>query len=328
MTSTSAAAAAVLTALLSSLAAYLLGAVVLPFLASYVRRDRALRRLGLPTPKPLGFAERLFGTMSRFDPSRPANYCRTVMTDQWARECGDPPLMASRGLYRHLVIVLEPAAATSVLSRASGQEKSTSAYFGLNLISDPRGRNTVLSHETASPEWKAVRKAVAPAFSQAAMKASFERAIRSSAEAAAEALGRVSEMSSASADGTVSVNVDELAAATAMDVITAFGFGVRSNAVERLGAKLAEEERAKKTEKSGGGGGGGKGNTSSPPPIPVPAPSIPGAEDTVDAMHAATEAAELYVFFSFRVCVVLAFEEDSPVFFSLAAHLSLSLSSS
>lgn len=131
-----------------------------------------------------------------------------------------------------------------------------------------------------------VRKAVAPAFSQAAMKANFA-AIRLSAEAAAAAMGRICEISS-SVDGTASVNVDNLAAATAMDVITAFGFGVRSNAVERLGAKLAEEERAKTKEK-----GGGEGKSFSP--IPVPAPSIPGAEDTVDAMHAATEAAELYV---------------------------------
>ena len=111
-----------------------------------------------------------------------------------------------------------------VLSRASGQEKSTEAYFGLNLISDPRGRNTILSHATASREWKWVRKAVAPAFSQAAMKAGFEGAIRPSAEAAAEALARACDEKSksspsekegaAAAAASVSVNVDDLAAAS------------------------------------------------------------------------------------------------------------------
>ena len=199
-----------------------------------------------------------------------------------------------------------------VLSRASGQEKSTEAYFGLNLISDPRGRSTILSHATASREWKWVRKAVAPAFSQAAMKAGFEAAIRPSAEAAADALARVCGQNSGAPSpssppssseegggggGVASVNVDDLAAATAMDVITAFGFGVRSNAVERLGAELAERERTKKESHGEGGGhvGGAKASLSGFP-IPVPDPLIPGAEDTVEAMHAATEAAELYVF--------------------------------
>jgi len=167
-----------------------------------------------------------------------------------------------------------------VLSRASNQEKSTEAYFGLNLISDAKGRSTILSHETGSREWRWVRKAVAPAFSQAAMKSAFEGAIRSPAEAAAEALALVAA-ESGDGTGTVSVNVDDLAAATAMDVITSFGFGVRTNAVERLGARLAESERAKKS------------SPSSSPPIPVPEPLIPGAEHTVEAMHAATEAAEL-----------------------------------
>lgn len=106
-------ASAVLTALLSSLAAYLLGAVVLPAFAGYVRRDRALKRLGLPTPEARTLAEKLFGTMTQFDPAEPANYCRAVL-QRWASECGNPPLLVSRGLERHLVIVLDPGAATAV----------------------------------------------------------------------------------------------------------------------------------------------------------------------------------------------------------------------
>lgn len=233
-----------------------------------------------------------------------------------------------------------------MLSRASGQEKSTEAYFGLNLISDPKGRPTILSHATASREWKLVRKAVAPAFSQAAMKAGFESAIRPSAEAAADALARAcderrSPKSSSSSkgggggggDGAVSVNVDDLAAATAMDVITAFGFGVRSNAVERLGAELAEREMAKKREeeKESSGGGGAESRSSlvssGSPAIPVPAPLIPGAEHTVEAMHAATEAAELYVFW-FLFVVLLSGGKKNVDFFPLVApssHLTLFL---
>ena len=113
MSSTSTSAAAVVAALLSSAAAYVLGAVVLPFLSAFVRRSRALKRLGLPTPRALNLSERVFGTMARFDPTKPANYCRTVM-QEWARECGEPPLLVARGLDRHLVVVLDPGAATSV----------------------------------------------------------------------------------------------------------------------------------------------------------------------------------------------------------------------
>lgn len=113
MSSTSTSAAAVVAALLSSVAAYVLGAVVLPFLSAFVRRSRALKRLGLPTPRALNLSERVFGTMARFDPTKPANYCRTVM-QEWARECGEPPLLVARGLDRHLVVVLDPGAATSV----------------------------------------------------------------------------------------------------------------------------------------------------------------------------------------------------------------------
>ena len=108
-------AAAVLVALLSSVAAYVLGAVVLPYLSRFARRDRALKKLNLPTPEALNFNEKIFGTMARFDPTKPANYCRTVM-QVWQRECGEPPLLVSRGLDRHLVIVLDPGAATSVSS--------------------------------------------------------------------------------------------------------------------------------------------------------------------------------------------------------------------
>ena len=109
-------ASAVLAALLSSVAAYILGAIVLPYLSAFFKRDRALKKLDLPTPKARNFAERVFGTMARFDPTSPANYCRTVM-QAWARECGEPPLMVSRGMQRHLVIVLDPAAANAVRER-------------------------------------------------------------------------------------------------------------------------------------------------------------------------------------------------------------------
>ena len=110
---TSAAAASVLTALLYSVAAYLLGALVLPFLAAFLRRDRALKKLNLPTPRARNFAEKFFGTMARFDPTVSDNYMRTVM-QKWAAECAHPPLLVSRGMDRHLVVVLDPGAATSV----------------------------------------------------------------------------------------------------------------------------------------------------------------------------------------------------------------------
>ena len=128
MSSTSTSAAAVVAALLSSAAAYVLGAVVLPVLSAFVRRSRALKRLGLPTPRALNLSERVFGTMARFDPTKPANYCRTVM-QEWARECGEPPLLVARGLDRHLVVVLDPGAATSVSILGS-----LSLSFGLSFF--------------------------------------------------------------------------------------------------------------------------------------------------------------------------------------------------
>lgn len=167
------------------------------------------------------------------------------------------------------------------------------------------------------------------------MKAGFESAIRPSAEAAAEALARVARESSPPlgaggvGGGVVSVNVDDLAAATAMDVITAFGLGVRSNAVERLGAQLAEKERAKREEsksKNGGEGGGTGGGAGSSPPIPVPEPLIPGAEHTVEAMHAATEAAELcvlWIFVFWRSEKNVFFWGGRGVFFALSPLFSL-----
>lgn len=115
MTTTTITPASVLVALTSSLAAYVLGAVVLPFLTAFLKRDRALKKLGLPTPKPCSLLEKILGTMCRCDPATPANYCRTAIMDQWLKELGgSPPVIVSRGLDKHLVLVLDPAAATSV----------------------------------------------------------------------------------------------------------------------------------------------------------------------------------------------------------------------
>lgn len=113
------------------------------------------------------------------------------------------------------------------------------------------------------------------------MKSKFDRSIRSAAEAAAEALDRICEAASASSTSSTvaSLDIDELAASTAMDVITSFGFGVRTNAVERLGAKIVQQQRQ-------------NGNEKTPP---IPAPLVPGAEDTVELLRHAAEAAELYV---------------------------------
>lgn len=107
--------ASVLVALASSLAAYFLGAVALPFLAAFLKRDRALRRLGLPTPEPRSLVERALGTFLQYDARSPENYCRTIFMDSWMRELGgSPPLIVTRVLDKHFVLVLDPGAATSV----------------------------------------------------------------------------------------------------------------------------------------------------------------------------------------------------------------------
>jgi len=117
-------AASILVALFSSLTAYLLGAVVLPSLLKFIKRDRALKKLNLPTPKPTSFLEQLLGTMCRCDPVTPSNYCRTAIMGEWFEELGgSPPVLVTRGLERHLVVIVDAAAATSVSFIESDRER-------------------------------------------------------------------------------------------------------------------------------------------------------------------------------------------------------------
>lgn len=171
--------------------------------------------------------------MARVDPAK-GNYMAGVILP-WARQHG--PAFRLRGLWRPLVVVTDPATATWALSRGAGLEKSTELYHGINLMSSATGHPTLLSRATADPAWKAVRKAVAPAFAAGALKARFPAVQRAAADAVA----------AVAAAGGAPVDVDAVFAAEACAVVSRLGFGidpaVAPDALAHLHAATAAAEQ-------------------------------------------------------------------------------------
>lgn len=224
---------------------------------SLVRTFALMRALAwLPGPKPSNLAEHLLGCVAAMQP--PENYIHTVVFP-WAERYGR--LFRIRALWRPLVVVTDPSVATWTLSRRAGLEKSTSVYHGINLMSDPHGAPTLLSQATASDVWKATRKAVAPAFSAGALKASFPSIVA--------AVGAAADAVAPAARTGALVDVDALLAAEACDVVASAGFSVNVGAVAEAAAAIAA--------------------------TPPPPPTIPGVTAIVRQLHAATKQAEQYV---------------------------------
>lgn len=236
----------------SAVVAMLVAAVAPPL----VHTALLMRALAwLPGPTPINTAERVLGCVARMKPAE--NHMDRVVAP-WVDQYG--PIFKMRALWRPLVVVTDPALATWALSRGAGLEKSTTLYHGLNLMSDPHGAPTLLSQTTASPEWKATRKAVAPAFAAGALKARFA-AITAAAAAAADAV--------AGAPRGAPVDVDALLAAEACDVVATTGFGIDVGAVAETAAAIRG--------------------------APPPEPRVPGVARVVEQLHDATHEAEVYI---------------------------------
>ena len=262
---------------LVAVAASLCAAAALPlvsFVAAFVRRSRALAKLGIPSPRTRSLVEVLCGPLVRLvegDDGTERNFYREVLMEQWwMRDAKRAPLLRFRATFleTHYVVVADSAAAAAVLS-ASGAaelEKFTKHQHGIDLITSARGARSLLTLSSFSTEWRLIRKAVLPAFSLAAVRRRFERDILPSAEAGAEAVVQIwrakrAADDAASADAaalaggessspspprettttSVSVDVTELAVMMAMEVTTSLGFGLRSNVVERWGAAEASK---------------------------------------------------------------------------------------
>jgi cytochrome P450 len=212
----------------------------------------------LPGPKPVDLSQRFIGCAAALQPSL-GNYMESVIC-VWAKTHG--PIFKLRAFLRAMVVVTDPEAATWALSRAAGLAKSVEVYGGINLLSDPRGRPTLLSRPTDDPAWRAVRKAVAPAFATAALRERWPRVLA----AAREAAGVVGVAAAAGKP----LDVDALAAAESLQVIASVGFNI-----EDAGAIAAEKARVA---------------GAAPPPPPVP-----GLDRAVDKLHTATRVAEQYI---------------------------------
>ena len=144
-----------------------------------------------------------------------SNFYREMLMEQWwMRDAKRAPLLTFRApfLETHYVVVTDPAAAAAVLSASGAAEldKFTKHQHGIDLITSARGARSLLTLSSFSTEWRLIRKAVMPAFSQAAVRRRFERDILPSAEAGAEAVVQIWRAAddAASADGAEAAGGD------------------------------------------------------------------------------------------------------------------------
>ena len=337
-----------LTAAVAAFAAASLYSVLLSplpsLVAACVRKSRALRELEIPFARPTSLLQVAFGAVACLiegDAGFESNFYRDILMKKWwLCDAKKAPLLASRSVLGHFIFVHDPAAAMAVLSRGGGRggggsgsqqqrqlDKWARHQHGFNLMSCARESHSVMTLSSFSAEWRLLRRALMPAFSNAALRQRFEPDIRPAGEAGVEAVVSAwraaaavaaAESAAAAADAAssrplspprrgggggrgggavaVSIDVEALSAAMAIDVITAFNFGLRSNSVERWGAT----EAAKIISDAAAAAEAGANHSRHhrlvlPPPPAVPPHLIRGAEGTAEALHAAFDVAQNFI---------------------------------
>lgn len=131
---------------------------------AWLRRAAALRRSGIPSPPILSpISGHVGAILSERAP---------FILGDWAEHYG--PVMLLRVLHQHMVVVSDPAESSKILRRSSKPAaagggggyvpKARAVYASLEIGVKPRTAN-ILTEDDAAPLWKAVRAAVAPAFS-------------------------------------------------------------------------------------------------------------------------------------------------------------------
>ncbi|BDA43874.1 Cytochrome P450 3A11 [Coccomyxa sp. Obi] len=134
---------------------------------------------------------------------------------EWAQKYG--PVMTYRVLNTHVVMVTDPVIAAEAL-RHKSLDKNLPAGFGNRAIDDftgPHAHQTILTLPT-DDRWKAVRKAVATAFSNTNMRANFP-GIRTACSQLIEVLTEMGP--------NKPVDMDNATCRESLDVIGMVGFG-------------------------------------------------------------------------------------------------------
>ncbi|KAK9916023.1 hypothetical protein WJX75_007417 [Coccomyxa subellipsoidea] len=143
---------------------------------------------------------------------------------EWAKKYG--PVMTYRVLTTHVVMVTDPTIVAEAL-RHKSLDKDLPAQFGsqaLDEFSGPNKHQTILTLPT-DERWKAVRKAVATAFSTTNMRANFP-GIRKACNQLIEVLAEVGP--------NQAVDMDRATCRESLDVIGQVGFGRDMGATRSL----------------------------------------------------------------------------------------------
>uniref|UniRef100_A0A7S0WZP2 Cytochrome P450 n=1 Tax=Chlamydomonas leiostraca TaxID=1034604 RepID=A0A7S0WZP2_9CHLO len=146
------------------------------------------------------------------------------LVEQWAREYG--PVYRMRFLHRTIVVVAQPEVAAAVLRAGPAYlPKYRPSYTTLETITLPYHQNIVTTHDS-DPYWRALRRAVAPAFTTNNLRAVFPGVV-SSARAVASHL-----LAACAASGGAGVDVDGAAQRLTVDVIGRLLFGLELRACD------------------------------------------------------------------------------------------------